>query len=49
MDKIGTSYLLQAIEMANEEDLFEPAVAIMDEKIRRSRALTAWGLYSWQS
>jgi hypothetical protein len=49
MDKIGTSFLEQAISMAQEEDLFAPDMNMQDEKVRRSRALTAWAIYSWQS
>ncbi|KAI1641662.1 uncharacterized protein F4817DRAFT_45273 [Daldinia loculata] len=49
MDKVGTSYLLQAMAMAEEMDLFSPHAGTNDESLRRVRALTAWGIYTWQA
>ncbi|KAI2631054.1 hypothetical protein GGR54DRAFT_628061 [Hypoxylon sp. NC1633] len=48
-DKQGKSYLLQAIAMATNLDLFSATAGTEDEKIRRARAFTAWGLYCWQA
>ncbi|KAI1465251.1 uncharacterized protein F4812DRAFT_440233 [Daldinia caldariorum] len=49
MDKVGTSYLLQAMAMAEEMDLFSARVGTDDQSLRRVRAFTAWGIYTWQA
>ncbi|KAI1410532.1 hypothetical protein F5Y13DRAFT_201990 [Hypoxylon sp. FL1857] len=47
MDKVGTSYLLQAFAMATNMDIFSPTCGTDNEKMRRARAFTAWGLFCW--
>ncbi|XXH04590.1 DNA helicase rad5 [Hypoxylon texense] len=49
MDKVGTSYLLQAITMAVSLDMFSASMGTENEKLRRARAFTAWGLFCWQA
>ncbi|KAI0180537.1 hypothetical protein GGR52DRAFT_531750 [Hypoxylon sp. FL1284] len=49
MDKVGTSYLLQAIAMAASLDMFSATMGTDNEKMRRARAFTAWGLFCWQA
>lgn len=49
MDKVGTSYLLQAITMAMSLDMFRATMGTENEKVRRARAFTAWGLFCWQA
>lgn len=49
MDKVGTSYLMQAIVMAMDQDMFSPTTGTDNEKLRRARAFTAWGLFCWQA
>ncbi|KAI8966706.1 hypothetical protein F5Y11DRAFT_307617 [Daldinia sp. FL1419] len=49
MDKVGTSYLLQAMAMAEEMDLFSAHAGTENESARKVRALTAWGVYTWQA
>ncbi|KAI1393371.1 uncharacterized protein F4822DRAFT_9754 [Hypoxylon trugodes] len=48
-DKVGTSYLLQAMAMAVSLDIFSPNAGTNNVKMQRARALTAWGLYCWQA
>ncbi|OTA95752.1 hypothetical protein M434DRAFT_393609 [Hypoxylon sp. CO27-5] len=47
MDKVGTSYLLQAFAMATNMNMFSPTCGTNNEKMRRARAFTAWGLFCW--
>ncbi|OTB20707.1 hypothetical protein K445DRAFT_372281 [Daldinia sp. EC12] len=49
MDKIGTSYLLQAMAMSEEMGIFDADAGTNDESLRRVRAFTAWGIYTWQA
>ncbi|KAI1378381.1 hypothetical protein F4677DRAFT_466122 [Hypoxylon crocopeplum] len=49
MDKVGTAYLLQAMAMATNMDIFSATTGTDNEKMRRARAFTAWGLFTWQA
>ncbi|KAI0902092.1 hypothetical protein F4806DRAFT_490565 [Annulohypoxylon nitens] len=49
MDKVGTSYLLQAMAMATNLHLFTDTCGTRDGENRRARAFTAWGLFCWQA
>lgn len=49
MDKVGTSYLLQAMAMATSLGMFTATMGTESEKVRRARAFTAWGLFCWQA
>ncbi|KAI1758691.1 hypothetical protein GGR53DRAFT_215836 [Hypoxylon sp. FL1150] len=49
MDKVGTSYLLQAMATATSIGLFTATTGTENEKVRRARAFTAWGLFCWQA
>ncbi|KAI1102600.1 hypothetical protein F4804DRAFT_334096 [Jackrogersella minutella] len=49
MDKVGTSYLLQAMAMATNLDLFSVTAGTQNEETRRARSVTAWGLFCWQA
>lgn len=46
-DELGYRYLEQAVEMANGLELFKSS-AVVSEKKRNARELTAWVLYGWQ-
>lgn len=47
MDKIGKSYMLQAVAMAHDMGLFKAAPHIKSNRMRRAREFTAWCLYIW--
>ncbi|KAJ4077892.1 hypothetical protein NW769_015238, partial [Fusarium oxysporum] len=50
MDKIGRSYLLQAVAMAHDLKLFQSSSdKAMSKKTQRARAFTAWCLYAWDA
>ncbi|KAF4455709.1 Zn2Cys6 transcriptional regulator [Fusarium austroafricanum] len=50
MDKIGRSYLLQAVAMAHDLKLFQSSSdKSMPKKTQRARAFTAWCLYAWDA
>ncbi|KAI5867928.1 hypothetical protein GGS23DRAFT_591738 [Durotheca rogersii] len=49
MDKVGTSYLSQAIAMAYNLNIFSATAGTDDEAVRKARAFTAWGLFCWQA
>ncbi|OTB00138.1 hypothetical protein M426DRAFT_324544 [Hypoxylon sp. CI-4A] len=49
MDKVGTSYMLQAAAMATSMDLFSANTGTRDKRARKARAFTAWGLFCWQA
>ncbi|KAI0887566.1 uncharacterized protein GGS22DRAFT_186400 [Annulohypoxylon maeteangense] len=49
MDKVGTSYLLQAMAMATNINLFTATCGTRDGITRKARAFTAWGLFCWQA
>lgn len=49
MDKVGTSYLLQAMAMATNLHLFTDTCGTRDGENRKARAFTAWGLFCWQA
>ncbi|KAG8669279.1 hypothetical protein FPOAC1_008668 [Fusarium poae] len=48
MDPLSKAYLVQAIKMAQELELFEPTTYIMNKKLKNSYDLTAWSLFHWQ-
>jgi hypothetical protein len=48
IDKVGWPYLVQAITMANEIDLFSKSGNEKSEKWQKVRAVTAWCLFSLQ-
>jgi hypothetical protein len=47
MDKLGVTYSVQAIAMAEELDIFGPLTSMESERMRQSCNFTAWGLYFW--
>jgi hypothetical protein len=47
-DRIGQTYLLQALSMAQEIKLFGPPDRSTNLKTHQARALTAWSLFNWQ-
>ena len=47
LDKVGWSYLGQAIQMAHAMNIFEP-VEVKSKKMKDVRHLTAWALFAWQ-
>jgi hypothetical protein len=50
MDKIGRSYLLQAVAMAHDLKLFQSSPdKAMSKKNQRARAFTAWSLFAWDA
>lgn len=49
LDKIGSTYLVQAISMANKLQLFSETIELKDRKMQMAMAFTAWGLYVWQA
>ncbi|KAL7626163.1 hypothetical protein AAE478_002933 [Parahypoxylon ruwenzoriense] len=49
MDRVGTSYLLQAIAMAYNLDIFSATAGTRNVSVRKARAFTAWGLFCWQA
>ncbi|KAK4231734.1 hypothetical protein QBC38DRAFT_203026 [Podospora fimiseda] len=48
-DKVGWRLTLQALEMADELDLFRGTSPSLNWDLRCVRELTAWGLFKWQS
>ena len=50
MDKIGRSYLLQAVAMAHDLKLFQSSSdKAMSKKMQRARTFTAWCLFAWDA
>ncbi|KAF4972199.1 hypothetical protein FSARC_1181 [Fusarium sarcochroum] len=49
MENIGKSYMLQAVAMAHDIDLFKVDPRIKSRKMQRARAFTAWCLYTWDA
>ncbi|KAF5659828.1 nitrate assimilation regulatory nirA [Fusarium heterosporum] len=50
MDKIGRSYLLQAVAMAHDIKLLQASPdKPISKKMQRARAFTAWCLFAWDS
>lgn len=50
MDKIGRSYMLQAVAMAHDLKLFQySSDKAMSKKTQRARHFTAWGLFAWDA
>ena len=49
LDKIGTVYLDQAIEMSRDLDLFGPNDSNKSTKMAKARVLTAWAVFSLQA
>ena len=47
LDKIGRSYTIQAISMAEQFGLFHDN-ADEDKRFRNAKAITGWSLFSWQ-
>jgi hypothetical protein len=48
VDKVGNSYLMKAVAMAQDMKLFSPSNENMGSKMRVMRTVTAWGIYSQQ-
>lgn len=49
MDKVGRAYIVQAVAMAHDIDLFDPSVQHRSTKMQRARAFTAWSLFAWDA
>lgn len=49
LDRIGRSYLEQALAMAQELRLFEESQHPEEEQMRKARTVTSWALFSWQT
>ena len=49
MDRIGLLYLIKALAMARELQIFKAPPSTMDERMQNARAFTAWGLFCWQA
>jgi hypothetical protein len=49
LDKLGTMYLDQAVQMARNLDLFELSQEERDPDIEKARIFTAWAVFSWQA
>jgi hypothetical protein len=54
MDKIGYSYLVQAVALSRDMRLYHMAasssiVNYRKQKMNAARAWTAWSLFSWQA
>ncbi|KAJ4138811.1 hypothetical protein NW768_002684 [Fusarium equiseti] len=50
LDKIGRSYLLQAVAMAHDLKLFQSSSdKTMSKKMQRARTFTAWCLFAWDA
>ncbi|KAM0542279.1 hypothetical protein ACHAPJ_012887 [Fusarium lateritium] len=49
MNMIGKSYMLQAVAMAHDMDLFKVDSRIKSRKMERARTFTAWCLYTWDA
>lgn len=48
LDRIGHAYLVQALAMAHDLKLFDVPQPLESDKMRKSRTITAWGLFNWQ-
>ncbi|KAF9701037.1 hypothetical protein EKO04_000295 [Ascochyta lentis] len=48
LSTVGDFYISQAVVMAHNLRLFEPASVQSDSRLRRGREFTAWGLWLWQ-
>ncbi|KAL7940243.1 hypothetical protein V8C42DRAFT_356369 [Trichoderma barbatum] len=48
MDKIGYPYLMHALQIAQQLDLFGNHANKTDEKMDHARVFTAWALFNWQ-
>lgn len=48
LDRVGLSYLLQALLIAKEIDLFQQPKSSAEEEIAKARTITAWALFDWQ-
>ncbi len=48
VDKVGWSYCVQAVAMAQEMDLFSTWHKSRSKKWRIVQTMTAWGLFTWQ-
>lgn len=46
-ERLGLGYIRQAVTMADAIDLFTRRESI-DNRMSLARAVTAWGLFSWQ-
>jgi hypothetical protein len=49
LDKLGTMYLDQAVQMAQNLDLFGLSKEKRDPEIEKARIFTAWTVFSWQA
>ena len=48
LSTVGDFYTSEAITMANNLQIFEPAPARLNSRSRRGREFTAWALWLWQ-
>lgn len=48
MDKIGQPYLMQALKVAQQLDLFGDHANEKNERMIHARVFTAWALFNWQ-
>lgn len=48
MDRIRWTYTLQAVAIAYDLQLFDPAKRVKSKKLRNARDFTAWALFSYQ-
>ncbi|EDU41094.1 conserved hypothetical protein [Pyrenophora tritici-repentis Pt-1C-BFP] len=49
LDRVGLSYMLQALLIAKEIDLFQKPKWSANEELTKARAVTAWRFFNWQS
>jgi hypothetical protein len=49
LDKLGTMYLDQAVQMAQNLDLLGLSKEKRDPEIEKARIFTAWAVFSWQA
>jgi hypothetical protein len=49
MDKIGWSYMIQAIRAAESIDLFGEVQNAHSTRLKTARTFTAWGLFNFQA
>ncbi|CAA9956667.1 Zn-C6 fungal-type DNA-binding domain protein [Pyrenophora teres f. maculata] len=49
LDRIGLSYMLHALLIAKDIDLFQKPKWPTDEEMMKARIVTAWGFFNWQS
>jgi hypothetical protein len=47
MDKLGVTYTVQAMAMAEELDIFGSLATVTNGRMRQSYTFTAWCLYFW--